>query len=437
MILRVKLKNFLSFDDEVQFDMFPNLKRTTLGGHIYKPEGTPPLLKMAAVYGANGAGKSNLLKGINFLKTITTDKNFLNTKNVGKYFFKLKNNAGDTPMELMAEFLARDGMVYIYLVKISQEGILYETLKVSGLGTTENTNIFTRANGALECAAVLSEDISHVVGEWMKINPFASVMTINNDIPVLSDERINRARKWFDEDLMIVGIHSFSPELINIFKNEEMCEFVSEIFRAVGLGINNIKVETENLDEWTKNHDLNAFAKTKVHQLHDGVLSEVVDFRNTWAISTEADGKKISRILFSQSGKNNYTGDMDILSQSDGTIRLLTLVPALFAAVKEGKTVVVDELDHSIHPHLVRGLVRYFSSRATTGQLIFTTHQTCLLNQFFIRTDEVWLVEKKDGGSYIYSLNDYKIHNTINIEIGYIEGRYGAIPFIGEIDLEE
>ena len=126
---------------------------------------------------------------------------------------------------------------------------------------------------------------------------------------------------------------------------------------------------------------------------------------------------------------------MDIQAQSDGTVRLLSLVPAIYNAMKGGKTVVVDELDHSIHPHLVRELVKYFSMKKTNGQLIFTTHQTCLLNQDFMRTDEVWLVEKKDGNSRMYSLNDFKIHNTINIENGYMEGRYGAIPFIGEMKM--
>ena len=98
---------------------------------------------------------------------------------------------------------------------------------------------------------------------------------------------------------------------------------------------------------------------------------------------------------------------MDILAQSDGTVRLLSLIPALYDAINKSKTVVTDELDHSIHPHLVRGLVRYFSIHQTNGQLIFTTHQTCLLNQDFMRTDEVWLVEKKNGCSFMYSLYDF------------------------------
>lgn len=98
--------------------------------------------------------------------------------------------------------------------------------------------------------------------------------------------------------------------------------------------------------------------------------------------------------------------------------------------MKSAKTVLIDELDQNIHPHLVQEIVRYFPSQETNGLLIFTTHQTCLLNQDFLRTDEVWMVEK----SMVVSIF-YKIHNTINIENEYMEGRYGAIPFIGELNM--
>ena len=255
-------------------------------------------------------------------------------------------------------------------------------------------------------------------------------------MPVLTDANINKARKWFEAELLIIGLHSFSPGLISLFKNsDDLNKFASELFNAIDLGISGVKVETENFEDWVSTHDVGELPVETVKQMRSGVLSEVIDFRNTRAVSVEKGVKKISQMMFEQFGQNGFSRDMDIQSQSDGTVRLLSLVPALYDAMKLGKTVVIDELDHSIHPHLVRELVRYFSSQETTGQLIFTTHQTCLLNQSFIRTDEVWLVEKKDGGSRMYSLNDFKIHNTINIENGYIEGRYGAIPFIGEMDM--
>ena len=169
--------------------------------------------------------------------------------------------------------------------------------------------------------------------------------------------------------------------------------------------------------------------------MQSGGISEITRNRITRNFTVEDGVRKISQMMFEQFGKNGFLKDMDIVAQSDGTVRLLNLVPAFYDAIREGKTVLIDEIEHSIHPHLIRELVKFFSQQKTTGQLIFTTHETCLLNQEFIRTDEVWMVEKKDGSTHMYSLNDFKIHNTINIANGYMEGRYGAIPFIGELKM--
>ena len=436
MILRVIMKNFLSFNEEVQFDMFPNMKRTSLSNHIKVLNDQLPVLKMAAIYGSNGAGKSNLLKGINFLKAIATNKNFLDKEKVGKYIFALKENAGKEPLELAIEFVTKSGVPFIYSVEVNDTGVTFETLQVSSLGSGENVNVFTRTGRKVEYAVAPSDEVNNMVLGWIEKNSFASLLTINNDMPVLADENIGIAQKWFEDELTIIGLHSFNPTLIGVFKNDkEINQFASELFKAIDLGVEEVKVETENFEDWVNTHDAGNLPMDKVREMRSGVLSEVVDFRNTRAISVEDGVQKISQMMFRQFGENGFSKDMDIQAQSDGTVRLLSLVPALYHAMKSAKTVLIDELDHSIHPHLVREIVRYFSSQETNGQLIFTTHQTCLLNQDFLRTDEVWMVEKKYGSSHMYSLNDYKIHNTINIENGYMEGRYGAIPFIGELNM--
>ncbi len=436
MILRVILKNFLSFNEEAQFDMFPNRKRTSLSKHINVFEDKVAVLKMAAIYGSNGAGKSNLLKGLDFLKELATDKTFLDKESVGKYFFGLKKDAGMQPLELTVEFITKAGVPYVYSVEITKGGIKYETLQVSGLGKSDNKNVFTREGRKVQYAITPSEEISKMVTVWLEKNPFASLLTINNDVPILTDENVNNGQKWFEDELEIIGLHSFTPALIDIFKNKQRVrKFASQLFKAIDLGIDDVKVETENVEDYISTHNASMLPIDKVKKMRSGRMSQIVNFRNTSIISIEKGVQKISQMMFEQFGKDGFSKEMDIQAQSDGTVRLLSLMPAFYDAMKVGKTVVIDELDHSIHPHLVRELVRYFSSQKTKGQLIFTTHQTCLLNQNFIRTDEVWLVEKKDGCTHMYSLNDFKIHNTISLENGYLEGRYGAIPFIGDLNM--
>ena len=142
----------------------------------------------------------------------------------------------------------------------------------------------------------------------------------------------------------------------------------------------------------------------------------------------------VQEFMFEQLGVDGYKKKMDITSQSDGTVRLLTLIPALYDASR-GNVIVVDEIENSMHPMLIFTLLKYFFNRESKGQLICTTHLTLLQDQQeLVRPDELWKVEKENGNSVMTSFNDYKIHNTMNIRKGYEEGRYGGIPQISYIE---
>lgn len=440
MLLRVILKNFLSFEDEVQFDMFPNMRKESLPNHVTMVADSLPILKMAAIYGANGAGKSNMLKGVDFIKLLVTKKDFLNQSKVSRYFYALKDDPASQPITLAIEFVTKAGKAFIYYVEIGEDGIKSEVLQESGLGAKENKDVFTREGDTLSFAVKPSDEVQQMIKAWSEKNPFASLLTINDDMPVLSDKNIDIVKNWFQEELVLINFHSLNPALIELLRrNKKITAFTSALFKAVDLGINTVKVQTEDFDEWIRSHNeeqlpIEEFIE-ELNKMKSGGISEITKNRITRNFTIEDGVRKISQLMFEQFGKNGFSKDMDIVAQSDGTVRLLTLVPAFYDAIKNSKTVLIDEIEHSIHPHLIRELVKIFSKQKTTGQLIFTTHETCLLDQKFIRTDEVWLVEKKDGSTHMYSLNDFKIHNTINIENGYMEGRYGAIPFIGDLKM--
>ena len=142
----------------------------------------------------------------------------------------------------------------------------------------------------------------------------------------------------------------------------------------------------------------------------------------------------VQEFLFEQMGIGGYKKKMDITTQSDGTVRLLTLIPALYEASR-GSVMVIDEVENSMHPTLIYQLLKYFFNSESKGQLICTTHLTLLQDQQdLIRPDELWKVEKENGNSVMSSFNDYKIHNTMNIRKGYEEGRYGGVPQISSIE---
>jgi AAA15 family ATPase/GTPase len=134
-------------------------------------------------------------------------------------------------------------------------------------------------------------------------------------------------------------------------------------------------------------------------------------------------------------GKNNKSVLFSLDEESDGTVRLLDFVPAFKSVVSSEKVYVIDEIERSIHPLLIKELVRKFAlDPETKGQLIFSTHESNLLNQEIFRQDEIWFVEKnQDGSTDLYSLNDFKEHKTIDIQKGYLKGRYGSIPFLSNL----
>ena len=137
----------------------------------------------------------------------------------------------------------------------------------------------------------------------------------------------------------------------------------------------------------------------------------------------------VQSFLFNQIGMGGYNRDMDVKTQSDGTLRLLSLIPAIYEIEENECTLVIDEINNSIHPIIIRNLIRFFCESKSRGQLIFTTHETELMrHKDILRPDEIWFVDKKEGESSMYSLNDFNFHKTMSIVNGYMDGRFRAIP---------
>ncbi len=437
MLFRVILENFLSFDEAVQFDMFPNNKRSHFPEHIY--QGTIPVLKQAAIYGANGAGKSNLIKGVDFIMRFALDKSFLSGLEIDRYFFRLKSEKEKKPLSIAIEFSIADAF-FIYLIEVSSEAVEKEALYRSGLGKKENEVIFERKRHKVFFENEQTAAITTAMEIMLKNNPFSSLLSLNKEFPIVEDNAAKRAYSWFDNRLDVVKINSSIPSLIILMKKDKrLLDFTNKLFSEIDLGINKFEVRSEDFETWLADHAqiFDSIPKKSIESIKPGEeITRVESARQTFSISVEDGIRKVSQFMFEQLGKNGFYGKMDMLSQSDGTVRLLTLIPAIYNAVYKDKTVFIDEINHCIHPSLMRALMTYFANnKETKGQLIFTTHETCLLNQKEImRPDEVWFAEKKEGATQLYSLNDYKIHHSISIENGYLEGRFGAIPFIGTLE---
>lgn len=428
MLLRLIIKNFLSFYDEQVFDMFPNPKRERFVNHVYL-DGPIPVLKQAAIYGANASGKSNLIKAFSFLKGFVSDKDFSRKVDLEDYRYHLSGK--DEPYELYVEFVSNK--TYIYKLRVN--GAVDESLWVSGLGVEDNHLVFERLGSDIKGDVV--ENISSSKALLTK-NGRASVFALNEDFPILSGDDVKNAFRWFRDTLTVATLNYQINLLIQMLSsNHRLLAFANDILVQLKIS-DGLEIRELDFNRWLSTKNGRRYKQSVEQGLipDEGyqLLSHSRDRRNEFNIVKRDGVQVVQEFLFRETGIDGYHGGMDIDSQSDGTVRLLTLIPLLYQAIAEHKVVVIDEIDNSLHSELVFALIRYYSDRLSNGQLIFTTHETRLMNQQeLMRVDEYWLVEKHEGNSRLRSLNDFKIHSTINIEHGYVEGRFGGVPTLGEI----
>ena len=379
MLLRIRIQNFLSFQKGTTFDMLTDPKIEGLPHHISKD--TPlPLLKQAAIYGANGAGKSNLIKAFVFLKNWCTNPKCLEEIEVCDYSFRMTDEDTKPPICLEVEFLSHQ-KAYLYKVAISEESI-EESLYLSGLGKSADTLIFKRKDSKLLTHSLLNES---AINELLTANKKASLLVLHQGLGASYNPELKSAYEWFEQQLCIVKYPSDNLQLAKqLTSDENLLDFVEDIIQSCDLDIDGIERE-ENSDE----------------------------------------------LLFLQYGPDDSVGYIDIEEQSEGTIQLLHLLPVLYQAQQSEKVVLIDAIEGQLHPRLLSALLQYYTDKTPQGQLIFTTHCTPLLdNPTLLRADEVWFAEKKEGASSLYSLSDFKLGNSLPIATAYLQGRYGAVPSI-------
>lgn len=441
MLIRFIVKNLFSFKDFTEFNLLPG-RSTRMSHHLYDASGVS-LLKLNALYGANGAGKSNLVKALVLLENFVTQGNlpieFLTET------FRLNTGSRKEDVYLGIEFV-KDDTPYYYGIAINQGIIVEEELLISGLGKREDISLFLRKDSASSPQLSLSfhEDVSKDP-EAALFPSFLKNEVLERNKPVLFFMRnrqnavfepYKKAFDWFAKDLVTIVPSSKPGGLaLSLEQDEHFYEFASEIMRAFNTGILAIRVETIPIEDFFGEDDkeqaerITSELKSAPDRIH-AIRNPFEEILFVWK-----DGKAYAKRLYflhkEDAGAQRFTASQE----SDGTRRLLDYLPALYSVVHFPIVYVIDEIERSIHPLLVKELVRKFShDQATKGQLIFTTHESNLLDQDVFRPDEIWFAEKKsDGSTELYALSEFKEHHTIDIRKGYLNGRYGAIPFLGNL----
>lgn len=423
MIIRFIVKNIYSFKEQTEFNLLPSSKTENLPHHKIK-RGNISFLRYSAIYGGNGVGKTNLIKAISLLEDIVVKGEIPNFDGVK---FRIGGDKIAEPITLGVEFIVRQ-QTYFYTITFDKGQVLYEYLAKT-IKDKNDRIIFER---------YYSEDGIHKIDfgnesitDSDKISYSKVISKYDVAINVLAQKfadefgEIKLVYDWFDKDLAIIIPTTKVGGIAHIFDVKESIRFfANEFINNLNIGISDIKVRKQKVEKDNLPEKIQEALNSEGNHTFVERGNEQISF-------VKEEGEVyMKRVITSHNNTDFHLGE-----ESDGTRRLFDYIPAIENIITDEKVYIIDEIERSIHPLLIKEIISKLAlSENVKGQLIFTTHETNLLDQSILRPDEIWLTEKnKEGATEIYPLSDFKIHNTINIENGYLSGRYGGIPILSNL----
>ncbi len=423
MLIEFKVKNFRSIRDEQTLSLVATKANKELPDCVIdKPlKGLAGLkfLKGAALYGANASGKTNVMQALRFLADFVkcSATKIQPGDPIGTEPFKLDQSSATEPSELEVTFETQ-GTRYLYGVVLTSERVVEEYLYAYPEGRSQRW-----------CHRTYNKDKQSY--EWEK--------------PSSAFKPDKKLQDYTKENTLFLSVgaqwnHEQLTNVFNWFKNELRFIHLS----ADDFGISPIYTAKQLDDPHSRSRILNLIRSADVG-VEDAQAKEIEievgsGFRGAVKAAHSEDGKKkyfrteIHLIHHSETGE---AISMDFeKEESAGTRRFFSLIGPWLDILDNGYTVFIDEVDTSLHPNLVKELLKllFCAKNNTRGaQIIFTTHNPVFLDQTLIRRDQIWFTEKDDSGATtLYPLTDYKERSQAAIGKRYLAGVYGGIPFLPE-----
>jgi len=444
MLIRFVIENIFSFGERKEFNMIPRPRLNTLNHHKYNLSHFD-LLKMASIYGANAAGKSNLIKAMGLLQAIILEEKL--PINIKELQFKFQDHSLNRPILLAVEFM-HENIPFLYAIEVINERIGTEELYISGLGKTDILLYERKTNAENETTLKFGSELEKnpeartfrdiLLKSFIK--PNKPILKLIGESGELYLPQAKKAFEWFDDILHLVSPLSKPGGLAHrIDVNPDLKQYAENMLGSLKIGIEKLSSQKQKFkDVFGDDISSDINLKQIVSEI-EGDPTKVARLkllRGDELVILKENGEIVVKMLqIEHTGKDQIKAKFDMDEESDGTVRLLDFVPAFQGIAQKNKVYVIDEIERSIHPLLIKELVNRFSKdENTNGQLIFTTHESNLLDQDIFRQDEIWFAEKDETGSTdLYSLSDFKEHKTIDIRKGYLNGRYGSIPFLANL----
>ena len=432
MLLYFKVKNYRSIRDEAVLDMEAAGLHDAAKNLL--PFGKKEYLPAVAIYGKNGGGKSNLIRSMWLAVQFICNAQKTQTENepVPVRPFMLNDHSVNEPTAFEFAYV-QNGAKYVYGFSATRDHIVSEYLKAWPKGREKN--IFLRHGQSFIFPKDNEKKRKELIKEAVGKNQlFFAISCTMNYKPCIE------AMKWFREKIVFSrDFTDINRNLIDYREDETMLQAIVSAAKKADVGIEDIQfeIDQQTLDLQSQN----------IPGQMGGMIAALRAFSE--ALQQNGNEAEVSLNMGKLKSTTYHTGlncegkasryELTLSDESDGTRRLMTLAPAIERTLKEGGTLVVDELEREMHLMLIEYVLgRYQEKRNNPAhaQLIFTTHDTSLLNQEILRRDQIYFVDKKreDGASSLYSLADFNIRNDANIQKAYLLGKFGAVPSIEEVD---
>ncbi|MCD6532905.1 MAG: ATP/GTP-binding protein [Deltaproteobacteria bacterium] len=442
MLIQFTVENFLSFKEENTLNMLATTDNKHKH-HLLPNKKKKPLLRTAALYGANGSGKSNLIRAIAFARNLIVDGTRPNQR-ISVTPFRLDKTCWQAPSRF--EFVINyQDTIYTYGFVVDEKEVKEEWLfaihnvrevPLFERLTTKDGKIKVEISPALVRKKTKKHQFVKFIAEGTRPNSLFLHELYEKNVA-----KIMPLIDWFRNVLIIIGPDSNYRDLIfDAHLDEHFLKFMGDFLKAADTGVDAIITEKIEFDTDTLFQDLPEPLKTNLADIgaNERVLFSTPDGKR-FAMMRETNGELTLLKIKTRHHLSN-TGeyiDFEIENESDGTRRLMDLIPALLHSKSSEKVYLIDEIDRSMHPLLSRMFLQAYlnNKNCGRGQLIITTHESWLLDRELLRRDEIWFAEKdKNGGSHLYSLAEYKVRKDLKLGKGYLDGRFGAIPFLGNLE---
>ena len=399
MLSQFMVKNYKSIRDEMILDLQP-VAISEHRNHILTDSDSEKFLPLAAIYGPNGGGKSNILKALRVLVAKVMNPIFLSKEDYQDIEFRI-NGLRATPFAFLEEtkrepveftvFFKTNIAEYRYVLHMLNERVVFEKLDFVKTETGRKAELFLRDNNNTVLKNELGKlKISEGLSEIMPLLSYLGLTYSGNRI-------ISDVINWFAKKIKVIDYgNPYQEARILIARTEESKKLFLKMLREMDMDIEDFRIE------------------------------EV--------------GKSQIEIFTKHPG---YDNELTLREESEGTKKVFGLLPYIAESLLTGMTLVIDELDAKLHPLLLRYIINLFSDKEVNkhnAQLIFTSHDLSTMNNEVFRRDEIWFVAKgREQNSQLYSLVEFKnseggaVRKDARFDKQYLEGKYGADPYLMRI----